>query len=500
MKKIVQLFNPYVLPKLTMVAAVLALTGCTLAPEYKQPPFAAEETWPDRGLAIAPQESGGLVADELRWQDFYGDERLKALISLALKNNRDMRIAILNVEKARATYQIQRSELLPTVAASGDFTRTRVNGATSETARNVAQTKVYTAAVGIASYELDLFGRIRSLNQAALANYFATYEGQKTSQMSLISSVAAGYYALLADEELLKLTEETLKTRIETLKLTQLKFEHGVSSELDVKQAETLVESARSSLAELKRQYAQDQNAFDVLIGGSAHDDLPAGASFYEQSELMPEVSSGIPSEVLVRRPDIIAAEQSLIAANANIGAARAAFFPSISLTGSFGKASGDLDNLFSSGHFWRFVPSISLPIFTGGRNVANLESAKVDQQIAVEKYEKAIQSAFQEVADALAGRATYGDQLAAMTAYVEAAQRAYDLSELQYRNGVANYLDLLDAQRTLYSAKQQLILARLSMLNNQVTLYKVLGGGWSDADEQGEQNLQENTDVLSAE
>ena len=481
------------LPKAGLYAVMLLLAGgCTLAPKYDRPDSPVAGTWPEMGVNVAPQEVDGIVASELRWQEFYGDERLKALIALSLENNRDMRIAALNAEKARAMYQIQRSELLPSVYASGDLTRTttgaggRTPAEYSETARTMGPgSRVYTASVGVVSYELDLFGRVRSLNQAALANYFATVEAQKTSQISLVSAVAAGYYVLLADNELVRLTEETLQTRLESLKLTQLKFEHGVSSELDVRQAETLVESARSSLAQLKRQYAEDQNTFEVLIGSAIPEDLPAGASFYTQNELMPELSSGIPSEVLIRRPDIIAAEQQLIAANANIGAARAAFFPQISLTGTLGKASDELSDLFSSGHFWRFTPSISLPIFTGGRNVANLEVAEAEQKIAVAQYEKSIQTAFQEVSNALAGRATYGEQLDAMTALVAASKRAYELSDLQYRNGIASYMDLLDAQRTLYDAQQQQILARLSMLNNQVTLYKVLAGGWSAEDEE---------------
>ncbi|MGL4668020.1 MAG: efflux transporter outer membrane subunit, partial [Saezia sp.] len=405
MKFVMIALKPYALPKLSALAAALLLTGCTLAPHYERPDAPVAQVWPEMGIGVAAQQTDGIVASELRWQDFYGDPRLQVLIELALENNRDLRIAALNVEKSRATHQIQRSELLPSVNASGDMTRTTTGtgglspAQYSETAQNMGSNRVYTASIGVVSYELDFFGRVRSLNQAALANYFATVEAQKTAQISLVSAVAASYYALLADAELLRLTEETLQTRLESLKLTELKFKHGVTSELDVRQAETLVESARFSLAQLKRQYAQDQNAFEVLIGGRMPEDLPEGAQLSAQNALMPELSSGVPSDVLMRRPDITASEQQLIAANANIGAARAAFFPKISLTGAYGKASDDLGDLFSSGHFWRFVPSISLPIFTGGRNAANLDIAKASQQIAVAQYEKTIQTAFKEVA-----------------------------------------------------------------------------------------------------
>lgn len=474
------------------LAAALLLAGCTLAPNYERPGSPVSPQWPDMGLSVPPQDESGQVASELAWQEFFKDERLKSLIALALENNRDMRVAILNIEKAGAQYRVQRADLLPAIGATGVGNRTttgaggRAEWEYSESTRTLGTGKtVYQASIGISSYELDLFGRVRSMNEAALANYFSTIEARKAAQISLIASVATGYYVLLADNELLELTLDTLKTREESLRLTQLKFEHGVSSELDVRQAETLVESARSTLAQLSRQRAQDENAFMLLIGGPIAPDLPQGLPFSEQMKLLPELSAGMPSEVLIRRPDILAAEQQLIAANANIGAARAAFFPRISLTASLGKASDELGNVFSSGHVWNFSPQVSLPIFTGGRNIANLRASEVTQEIAVAQYEKAIQSAFRDVSDALAGRATYGDQLNAMTALVSATHKAYELSNLRYTNGVSSYIDLLDSQRSLFSAQQQHIAAQLAMLNNQVTLYKALGGGWGDLDEE---------------
>lgn len=479
-------FLPKHASKFSLLAAALYLSGCTLAPNYEQPELPVAQEWPDMQLDVLGQEHEGLVAGELPWQQFFGDKRLVSLIELALENNRDMQIAVLNIERARAQYQIQRSELLPSVGINAGINRTSTSGE-SANARG-SSTNVYSTGIGITSYELDLFGRVRSLSQTAQASYMATIEARKATQISLIASVATGYYVLLADDQLISLTEETLQTREESLKLTRLMFDNGVASELDVSQAETLVESARSSLAQLRRQRAQDENAFVLLIGGPIPQDLPQGASFAEQGELMPNLSSGIPSEIMARRPDILAAEQQIVAANGSIGAARAAFFPSISLTGILGKASNDLDDLFNSGHFWSFTPQITLPIFTGGRNTAGLEVARADQHIAIAQYEKAIQSAFREVSDALAGRATYSDQLIAMSALVASSQKAYELSDLRYRNGVSSFLDLLDSQRMLYDAQQQQILAQLAMLSNQVTLYKVLGGGWSDLDEQNAQ------------
>lgn len=477
---------------LSSVSAAMILAGCTLTPTYERPASPVAGQWPEMQLGVPGEDTQGLVASDLAWQEFFGDERLKALISLALENNRDMRVAILNIEKARAQYQVQRADLLPSVGATGNISRTTTGAGDramvdySESTQTLGTGRsYYQAAIGITSYELDLFGRVRSLNAAALANYLSTVETRKATQISLVASVATGYYMLLADDELIKLTEDTLKTRQESLALTQLKFDHGVSSELDVRQAETLVESARSTLAQLRRQRAQDENSFMLLIGGPIPDGLPQGASFTAQMSLTPELKAGVPSDILVRRPDVLAAEQQLMAANANIGAARAAFFPRISLTASLGKASGELDDLFNSGHVWTFMPQISLPIFTGGRNIANLEVSKVNRDIAVAQYEKSIQSAFRDVSDALAGRATYGEQLDAMRALVEATQKTYDLSDLRYRNGVSSYMDLLDSQRALFSAQQQEITAQLAMLNNQVTLYKVLGGGWSQIDEE---------------
>jgi multidrug efflux system outer membrane protein len=349
------------------------------------------------------------------------------------------------------------------------------------TASNDTIESHYTAGLTVAAFELDLFGRVRNLSDAALAQFMATEKARKSAQISLIAAVANIYLGMLADDDLLALTRQTLEGREESFKLTKLKFDNGVASELDFQQARTLVEGARVTLAQVQRQRALDEDALVLLVGQPLPAALPAGASL-GAATLGPELPAGLPSDLLIHRPDIRQAEQQLIAANANIGAARAAFFPRISLTGSAGSASSQLSGLFKGGSFgWTLAPQLLLPIFDAGRNQANLASAKVARDIAVAQYEKAIQTAFREVADALAGRATYVEQLRAQTAQAEAEAARFKLSDLRYRNGVASYLDLLDAQRSLFSAQQAVVQTHLGQLQNQVSLYKVLGGGWTE-------------------
>lgn len=455
---------------LAPLAMSLLLAGCaSMAPDYERPAAPVANAFP--GTQAADNVSG--AAAELEWQRFFGDARLKQLIELALQNNRDLRVAVLNIEQARAQYQIRRAERWPTVgvgvAGSRQPDRPDVPGS------------LYTAGLSVAAFELDFFGRIRSLSDAALAQYLATEEARKSVQISLIASVANIYLGLLADEELLELTRQTLKAREESLGLTKLKFDNGVVSELDFRQAQSLLEGARATLAQQIRQRALDENALVLLVGQSLPATLPAGASL-ASTVLGPELPAGLPSDLLTNRPDIRQAEQQLIAANANIGAARAAFFPRISLTGSAGVASTELSGLFNGGTFaWSFAPQLLLPIFDAGRNSANLGVAQATRDIAVAQYEKAVQSAFREVADALAGRATFGEQLRAQQAQAEAEAVRFKLSDLRYRNGAASYLDLLDAQRSLFAVQQATVQTRLAQLQNQVTLYKVLGGGWTE-------------------
>jgi multidrug efflux system outer membrane protein len=409
----------------------------------------------------------------MAWQRFFTDARLQQLITLALANNRDLRVSVLNIEQARAAYQIQRSERFPAVNAG-------LTGNRASTPGDAPLTSVYQAGLSVSSFELDLFGRVRNLTESALAQFLATEEARKAAQISLVATVANTYLTFLADEEQLALTEQTLKTREESLRLTKLRFENGVVSRLDLQQAISLVEGARAVLAQQQRLRAQDLNALTLLIGQPIPDNLPAGATLATTN--LPDLPAGMPSDLLASRPDIRAAEQQLVAANADIGAARANYFPRISLTGSAGSASKELSGLFESGSFgWTFAPQAILPLFDFGARRAGLESAKAGRDIAVAQYEKSIQTAFREVADALAGQATFSEQLRAQQATAESEAERFKLSDLRYRSGTANYLDLLDAQRSLFVAQQSAVNANLARLQNQVTLYRVLGGGWSE-------------------
>lgn len=450
------------------LALAMILSGCmSLAPKYERPAAPVAASFPDTQSGAAANAAAANIA----WQSFFADARLKQLIELALANNRDLRVAILNIEQARAQYGIQRADRLPTVGLGISGSRTPGPDDTINS--------TYSGGLIVSSFELDLFGRVRNLSDAALARFLATEEARKATHISLIASVANAYLATLADEELLALTQKTLDARAESLKLIQLKYDNGVLSSLDLQQGRTLVDSARVTLAQLQRQRAQDLNLLTLLVGQPLPADLASGATL--ASTTLSELPAGLPSDLLTVRPDIRAAEQQLIAANANIGAARANFFPRITLTGSAGSASNELSGLFKSGSFgWTFAPQLVLPIFDYGRNSANLGSAKAARDIAVAQYEKSIQSAFREVADALAGQATYGEQLRAQRAVAEAETERFNLSDLRYRSGASSYLDLLDAQRSLFTAQQGAVQANLARLQNQVTLYRVLGGGWT--------------------
>jgi multidrug efflux system outer membrane protein len=467
------------------LAAVALAAGCSMAPKYERPEAPMATDWPglrlSKSLASAPSSASPAVqtvsAADIEWQSFFSDAKLRLLIDAALRNNRDLRISVLNIEQARAQFQIRRADQFPTVGAAVTGSRQPATGG------NIAS--VYTAGLALTSYEIDFFGRVASLKDAALAQYLATEEGRKTTQISLIATVANTYLSLLADEELLAITEQTLATREESFKLSQLRFDNGITSELDLRQAESLAEAARISRAQLQRQRALDENLLTLLVGqplsGELAAALPRGQALAD-APLMVDVPAGLPSDLLTKRPDIRQAEQQLLAANANIGAARAAFFPRISLTASAGSVSTHLSGLFESGTYgWTLAPQLFLPLFDAGRNRAGLDSANVNRDIAVAQYEKAIQTAFREVADALAGRATLGEQLRAQQAQANAEGVRFKLSDLRYQNGIANQLDLLDAQRSLFAAQQAVVQTRLLQLQNQVTLYKTLGGGWKE-------------------
>ncbi|HWU35757.1 MAG TPA: AdeC/AdeK/OprM family multidrug efflux complex outer membrane factor [Methylovorus sp.] len=470
--------------------AVLAamLAGCaSMAPDYQRPAAPVAGQWP------AAASDQGTPAADIGWREFLLDQRLQQLVALALQNNRDLRVAALNIEQARAEYQVQRADLFPTVnviasrtaqlgSASTTSSSTNATTGTTTTSSSGSVSQSYRATVGFSAYELDFWGRIRSLNEQALQSFFATEEARRSTHISLVSEVASAWLTLAADMQRLKLAQDTLKSQQASYDLTKQGFDIGVYSALELRQIQISVDTARADVASYRSQVKQDQNALVLLVGQPVPDDL-LPPSQLEDVTSVADLPAGIPSEVLQRRPDILQAEHNLQAANANIGAARAAFFPTITLTATLGSASKQLSGLFSSGSkVWSFAPQLTLPIFDAGRNRANLKSAEVAQQITVAQYEKAIQSAFKEVADALAIRENLTERLQAQQSLVEASQESYKLSDARFRGGIDSYLAVLDAQRTLYSAQQTLITVNLTAQTNQVTLYKVLGGGWNES------------------
>ncbi|MCZ2441147.1 MAG: efflux transporter outer membrane subunit [Burkholderiales bacterium] len=465
--------------RLGALALAAALAGCSLVPAYERPAAPVARDWP-AATARSPAVAGERAAAELPWQDFVQDSSLRELIGMALAENRDLRVAVQAIEQARAQYRIRRADQMPTVSGALSGERSEPNASAGSDGPKV--NSLYMAGLGVAGWELDFFGRVAALKDAALAAYLASEEARKSAQISLVADVAATWLQLKTDTELLALAERTLATRQQSLSLVRLRFEHGASSALDLRQAESLVAAAQVARAQQQRLRAQDINLLTLLVGAP----LPERLVPAQPAPVLPgfaPLPAGLPSDLLLHRPDIRAAEQQLIAANANIGVARANFFPRITLTASLGRVSTDLEGLLGSGGSgaWSFGPSLTLPIFDGGRNQANLEVAQAARAIAVAQYEKAIQSAFREVADALASRDTLDAQLAAMGEQARAERARVELVELRYRNGVASHLDLLDAQRSLFAVEQALVQAQLAQRVADVQLYKALGGGWSE-------------------
>jgi len=462
-----------------LVLAMVWVVGCTMIPEYTRPEPPVPAQWPSGPAYSAPvslQEAP--AADDLGWREYFTDPRLQALIETGLQNNRDLRAAALNVERARALYRIQQVEILPTVDATGRLLDERVPGTINGNGHS-ATVRQYRAEVGITSWEIDFFGRIRSLTESALEQYFATEQARRSAQILLISEIANAYLSLAADCESLALSKSTLETQQSAYNLIRRRFEVGIVSELDLRQSQTRVDSARVDVIRFTEQVARDENALTLLVGSPVDGVLlPDGL---ETVLALPSLSPGLPSVVLLRRPDVLQAEHLLKAANANIGAARAAFFPSITLTSAIGTASGDLSNLFRSGSFaWNFTPQITMPIFDA-RTWAALRVTEVEQELALTNYEGTIQSAFREVADALARYRTIGEQIQAQQSLVNATRETYRLSTARYEKGIDIYLNVLDAQRSLYVAQQVLIVTQLIQLANQVQLYAALGGGGGD-------------------
>lgn len=454
------------------LAVSLVVSGCsTLEPRSTEVAPAIPAQWPGTATAGAVTTAPMEVAD-IGWRDFFVDPRLQTVITQSLENNRDLRVAVLNVERARAQYRIQRADRVPAVGVQGQMTRS---------GGDAPVTEQFSANLGVVEFELDLFGRVRNLSQAALQQYFAEAANRRSAQLSLVAEVANAWLTLGADSEQLRIAQATLATYEDSLRLTEARRQLGGASALELSQTRTLVETARTDVARFAGQVAQDRNALVLLAGGPIDASLLPQAEVTEVASVRP-LPAGMPGNVLLQRPDVMAAEHVLLSANANIGAARAAFFPSISLTGSIGSASSELSGLFDSGtRVWSFIPKLTLPIFQGGKLRANLGVATADRDIALAQYEKAIQVGFREAADALALNESLDAQLSSQQALVAAAEQAQQLSQARYDAGLDSFLTLLDARRTAYTARQSLVSTQLAQQSNQVALYKVLGGGWHE-------------------
>ncbi len=457
------------------------LGACTMAPKYERPAAPVPAVYEGSDTAAAAVPASAVPASEIGWKEFFPDPELQGLIARSLVNNRDLRIATLNVEAARAQYRIQRSDLIPSIEADGSANNQRVPADISRTGESQL-TRVYTAGLGVPAYELDLFGRVRSLKNSALENYFAVEENRTAAQLLLVSEVARAWLVLIADRELLTLAEGTRDSQKKSYDLTKLRFDQGVSGEIELQRSESTWRQAEVDIAQQTRRVVTDRNSLALLVGESLPAEIGNGARAIDGQTMNQALPAGLPAELLARRPDVRAAEHLLRSANANIGAARAAFFPSISLTGFYGSASADLSNLFQSGQAsWSFVPQIRIPIFSGGANKAGLDLANVRKRIEIARYEQSIQGAFREVADGLITRSTLEDQLRAQEALTHAAESSYKLADMRYRGGVDSYLGSLIAQRDMYDAQRALIVTRLAGAVNLVQLYQSLGGGWKE-------------------
>jgi multidrug efflux system outer membrane protein len=461
---------------LSMAGMLLLQAGCTLAPKYARPAAPVPAQWPASVVNLPANQASAESAADLTWREFFTDEKLRQVIGLALTNNRDLRLAVLNVERARAMYGIQRAALLPTLEATGKGSKARVPADLSGTGSRMTVER-YDANLGIASWEIDFFGRIRSFKNRALQEYLASAQARRGAQILLVSSVAQAYLALAADRENLRLAETTFQASQGAYDLIKQRYDLGLVPELDLYRAQTPVDVARRDVARYTQQVAQDENALTLLVGAPLPTDLlPAELSGLSAPR---DIAAGVPSEVLLRRPDVLEAENLLKAANADIGAARAAFFPRISLTAAIGTASSDLSGLFKAGSgAWSYAPQIVMPIFDA-RTWSAHKAAKVQHEMALTQYEKSIQSAFRDVADALAVRGTVGQQVAAQESLVKASAETYRLAAFRYDRGIDSYLGVLDAQRSLFASQQVLVFLNLEKLASQVRLYAVLGGGW---------------------
>lgn len=469
--------------KVLSLAAALSLAGCVnLAPQTMPPEVQIAQSWPEGDAYKASEMKRGALPS---WDEFFKDSRLRQVIEKGLTNNKDLRIAALNVEKARAMYGVQRSQLLPSVSANGAGQHQRTPASINPMAAGTSHQ--YTAQIAMARYELDFFGRIRNLNEQALQSYLASEDARRSARNTLIAEIAMTWYQLGADKEQLKLQREVLASQEKSFSLMEASYNLGALSQLDYEQAKSTVSAARASIASYIRAVEQDKNALNLLVGSEiAEELLPTEMDLGSVAEVA--VPDGLPSEVLLNRPDIAQAERGLAAADAGIGAARAAFFPSVAISGGAGSGASQLSDLFDAGTgLWNFVPQVSIPIFAGGLNVANLEAAKAEQKIAVARYEKAIEVAFREVADSLALEGTIEEELSARAEFAASNEKAFKLTESQYKFGAVSYTDVLNAQRAYVASEQALLGTQLQRISSRVTLFKVLGAGAVDELASGE-------------
>ena len=456
----------------TTVALLLA--GCaSMAPPYKVPALPVSPYY----TTNTPQEGVSVAA--IGWREYFTDPQLQAVITLALSNNRDLRTAVLQVEEARAIYGIQRAEQFPAIGAEASLDRSRIPAGLNLTG-GALESSQYQVALGQASWEIDFWGRVRNLKDAALENYLSTDATRRAAAIGLVAQVANSYLSLRELDERLVLARRTIASRTESLRIFTRRVEVGSTSRLNLTEVQTLLTQAQALGAQLEQLRAAQAHSLTLLVGAPV--DLPLVPKHLDEQSLQVEIRAGLPSDLLIQRPDIVAAEHQLKASHANIGAARAAFFPRVTLTSSLGTTSTELDGLFASGSLaWIFSPSISLPIFDGDRRRNNLNLAGVRRDLAVANYEKTVQSAFRDVADALSARRWLAEQSAiAQRALAVQTERAR-LSQLRYDNGATAFLDVLDAQRDLLAAEQQNVQIRRALLTSCVSLYAALGGGSMD-------------------
>ncbi len=464
-----------------LLAGVMTLTGCDMAPKYIQPALPVPRASPAGPAYRAASADAPIAPADTAWADFFTDPKLRAVIRLALDHNRDLRLSLANVEQARAQFRVQRADLLPSVGATGGATYQKSPFATvTGGAANAGsgRTDIYAASVGISAWEIDLFGRVRNLSQAAQQQFFAAAENRNAAQTALVAGIATAWTTMAADQERLRIARDTEIAFRTSVEINEARFKAGIASELEVRQARTSLDQARSDIAETTTLVAQDQNSLHLLAGTTvASALLPTSLSAADVT--LDQLPANLSSDILLRRPDIAAAEHQLIAANANIGAARAAFFPNISLTAAFGSLSLGLSNLFANGsQNWSVAPTATLPIFDFGRNAGNLRYARATRDAMLAQYDKAVQSAFREVADALARRGTIDQQLDAQVSLRDNARGAYRLSQARFTTGIDPFLTTLDSQRSLYTAEQSLLATRLVRQTNAIELYRALGGG----------------------